>query len=196
MKATTQKILSLVATGMALAMVAGCISLSVYPFYNQKELIFDSGLAGDWSKATRTNELWQFADVDGKYYRLVTVNDQETNILDAHLFQLQRYKFLDLLTTNRDMLQLPLHLVSKVTRNDDAVTLQFLDYGWLSSLLETNPAAIRHLVVSEDSGNGSDDKMVYLTADTQELQKFIIEHADDTNAFGSSSAVELKRIKR
>ena len=37
MKETTKKTLKLLATGAVLAMVAGCITLSVYPFYNQKD---------------------------------------------------------------------------------------------------------------------------------------------------------------
>lgn len=196
MKATTQKILKLLAAGTALAMVAGCITLSVYPFYNQKDLTFDSGMVGRWFKTSQTNELWQFTDVDGKYYRLTTTSDQDTNILDAHLFQLQQYKFLDLLTTNREMFQLPLHSISKVTRNDDTVTLQFLDYDWLVNLLQTNTAAIGHLVVPQGSDSGNDGNMVYLTADTRELQKFLLKHAEDTNAFNSGSAVELKRISQ
>ena len=195
MKATTQKILKLLAVGTALAMVAGCITLSVYPFYNQKDLTFDPGMVGQWSKTSQTNELWQFADVNGKYYRLTTTGE-DTNVLDAHLFALQQYKFLDLLVTNREMFQLPLHLISKVTRNDDTMTLQFLDYGWLEKLVQDSPTAIRHIVVPENSDGGDDGKMVYLTADTRELQKFLIKHADDTNAFNSGSAVELKRVSQ
>jgi hypothetical protein len=196
MKETTKKTLKLLATGAVLAMVAGCITLSVYPFYNQKDLTFDPGMVGRWFKASQTNEFWQFADVDGKYYRLTTTGDQDTNVLDAHLFQLQQYTFLDLLTTNREMFQLPLHLISKVTRTNDTVTLQFLDYGWLANLLQTNTVAIRHLVVPQNPAEGNDGNMVYLTAETRELQQFLLKHAEDTNAFNSDSTVELKRASQ
>ena len=190
------KILKLIGAGAVLSLLAGCIVSSVYPFYTSKDLIFDSGLVGRWAKTGADNEFWQFADSNGKYYRLTTTDGQATNGLDAHLFRLKKYQFLDLLTTNRDQFQMPVHLISKVLRTDDNMTLQFLDYGWLTSLLETNPALLRHIVVPENSDNTNSDNMVYLTADTRDLQKFLLSHVEDTNAFNSGSAVELKRVSQ
>jgi len=178
----------------ALVLLSGCIVLSVYPFYTEKDLTFDAGIVGRWAKDGANNEFWQFADVDGKYYRLVTTDDQSTNALDAHLFHLKKYQFLDLLSTNREMLQMPVHLISKVTRTDDKMSLQFLDYGWLSSLLETNPAVLRHIVIPQDYSDTNNGNMVYLTADTKDLQRFLLLHAEDTNAFNPNSTTELKRV--
>lgn len=186
-------LLKFIAAASLLSLFAGCIVLSVYPFYTPKDLIFDPGMAGRWVKTTATNEFWQFSDADGKYYMLTTTDDQSTNCLEAHLFQLKQYQFLDLLTTNRDAYQMPMHLISKVARNDSSLSLQFLDYGWLSALLETNPAVLRHIIVPEKAGD-TNNSMVYLTADTKDLQKFLLKHAQDTNAFNSGSAVELKRV--
>lgn len=185
-------LLKFLAGSSVLALLAGCIVQSVYPFYTPKDLIFDPALAGRWVKTTAANELWQFSDVGGKFYMLATTDDQSTNCLEAHLFQLKQFQFLDLLTTNRDPYQMPMHLLSKVARNDDKMSLHFLDYGWLSGLLETNPAVLRHIVVPEEPG-GTNHCMVYLTADTKDLQQFLLEHAEDTNAFNAGSAVELKR---
>jgi hypothetical protein len=117
------------------------------------------------------------------------------------LFQLKQYQFLDLLITNRGEFQMPLHLITKVTRADTNLSLHFMDFGWLAALLQTNPAVLRHIVVPEagytndslDSLDNGDNKMVYLTADTKDLQKFLLKHADDTNAFTPDSLVELKR---
>lgn len=177
-------------------MLSGCIVLSVYPFYTAKDLIFDSGLVGQWSKVNGNNEFWQFADAGGKFYRLTTTDDQSTNVLEAHLFQLKKYQFLDLITTNRDQFQMPMHLISKVSRNDDSMTLKFLDYGWLADLIDTNPAVLRHVVVPNNPDNTNDGNMVYLTADTKDLQKFLLSHAEDTNAFNANSTIELKRVSR
>ena len=186
-------LLKFIAASSVLALLGGCIVLSVYPFYTTKDLIFDPGLAGRWVKTTSTNEFWQFSDAGGKFYMLATTDDQSTNCLEAHLFQLKHYQFLDFLTTNRDPYQMPMHLISKVTRNDNQLSLKFLDFGWLSGLLETNPAVLRHIVVPDKPGD-TNNNMVYLTADTKDLQKFLLKHAEDTNAFNSSSAVELKRV--
>jgi hypothetical protein len=193
------KILKLVAAVAALCLVAGCVTLSVYPFYTPRDLVFDPGLTGRWVETTSTNTFWQFDGVGGKSYLLTTADNENTNGFEANLFQLKRYRFLDLLTTNRDELsrfEIPVHLICKVERNNDKETnllLHFLDYGWLSGLLTTNPGVLRHVVVTDPSGdtNGS---MVILTAETKELQKFLLKHAEDTNAFSSDSAVGLRFV--
>lgn len=188
------QILKLVGAGAAISLLAGCIVLSVYPFYNAKDLIFDPGLAGRWLKAGTTNEFWQFAAAGEKAYTLTTTDDHDTNCFDAHLFQLQKFQFLDLRTTNREDFQLPLHLICQVARNGTNLSLPFMDYGWLANLLQTNPAALRHIVVPEKPDDPNSCNLVYLTADTKELQKFLLKHAADTNAFSSDSTVELKRV--
>lgn len=190
MKATFLKFIPAAAV---LCLLAGCITLSVYPFYTPKDLVFDPNLTGHWVKVDAANESWQFADVDGRSYLLTAIDDKSTNGLEAHLFRLKDYQFLDLLTTNRADYQMPVHMISKVTHHDSNLTLQFLDYGWLANLIETNPAAVRHVIIPQTPGDTNNGNMIYLTAETKELQKFLLKHADDTNVFGSGSEVDLKR---
>jgi hypothetical protein len=186
----------LIACGLLLALLAGCIVLSVYPFYTPKDLIFDPGLSGRWNNTEtgKTNEFWQFAASDGKFFMLSVTDEHDTNCFEAHLFQLKQYQFLDLLTTNRSEFEMPMHLITKVTRHEDNLSLEFLDFGWLAGLLQTNPAVLRHVVVPAEPGNTNDNLMVYLTADTKDLQKFLLKHVKDTNAFSSDAAVQLKRV--
>lgn len=191
-----KRILKLMAAGAVLSMVAGCIVLSVYPFYNDKDLVFDPALAGRWVRDRDTNEFWEFTGSGGKFYMLTTTDATDTNCFEAHLFQLKEYQFLDLLTTNRGEFEMPLHLISLVNRSDTNLSLQFLDYGWLTSLLKTNPAVLRHIVVPENPNDTNSDNMLYLTADTKDLQKFLLKHVADTNAFSSESTVELKQVSQ
>lgn len=182
------------ALGAALCLLAGCIVLSVYPFYEPKDLVFDPSLAGRWGKADATNEFWQFSSSGGKSYGLITTDTQDTNCFEAHLFELKHHQFLDLLTTNRSEFELPLHLISQVKHEDTNLTLQFMDFGWLAGLLQTNPAAIRHIVVHEKSDDTNSGAMVYLTAGTPELQAFLLKHVNDAEAFSSNSTVNLQRV--
>jgi hypothetical protein len=186
------KLLKLTAAGAALSLLAGCIVLSVYPFYTPKDLIFDPGLTGRWVKVGHTNEFWEFAATGGSFYLLTATDDQSTNGIDAHLFQLKQHQFLDYLVTNRDPYELPLHLISQVSRQDTNLSLHFLNYDWLVGLLQTNPAVLRHIVVPDRTD--TNNRMLYLTADTKDLQRFLLKHVNDTNAFNSDSAVELKRM--
>jgi hypothetical protein len=187
-------VLRILVAGAALAFLAGCIVLSVYPFYTPKDLIFDPGLAGRWVKVGHTNEFWEFAASGEKCYLLTTTDDQNTNGMDAHLFQLKQHQFLDLLVTNRDPFELlPMHLISQVSRQDTNLSLHFLDYGWLVAMLETNhPGALRHIIVPDRTDTNS--SMLYLTADTKDLQRFLLKHVNDTNAFSAQSSVLLQRV--
>jgi len=188
------KLLKFMSAGLAMTMLAGCIVLSVYPFYTDKDLVSDPGVAGSWIEGGNTNSLWQFTASGEKSYLLTTADSSSTNYFTAHVFQLKQYQFLDLLTTNRDEFELPLHLISEVSHTGTNLSLHFLDYGWLAGLLETNPAALRHIVVPQQPDDTNSDKMVYLTADTKDLQKFLLKYVGNTNAFTSDSTKELTRV--
>ena len=176
---------------VAVLLCAGCVVLSVYPFYTAKDLIFDPGLAGRWGSEGSTNNFWQILPVGDNSYSLAIVDEHSTNSFDAHLFRLRQQQFLDLRTTNREDFQLPLHLVVKCSRTQSNLTVTFMDYGWLAKWLEARPDALRHVDVYEKPDDTNSSKMVYLTADTKNLQTFLLQHVDDTNAFNSPD--QLKR---
>ena len=195
MKILKSQSLKLIAGGLGLSILSGCIVMSVYPFYNQQDLTFDSGLAGQWVNATSTNEFWQFSSAGEKSYTLTMADNDSTNTFSAHLFRLKNYQFMDLLVTNREMYQMPMHLIAEETRTDAKLSVHFLDYGWLSGYLETNPTFLRHIVVLSNPDDPSSDKMMYLTAGTADLQKFLLKHAEDTNAFTADSEKALQRVQ-
>jgi hypothetical protein len=178
------KILKSFGVAMALAMLAGCIVESVYPYYTAKDLAYEPALLGRWSESlTNTSEYWDFQKAPGRSYWLTTVDQHDTNQLETHFFRLKQYEFLDLRTTNEDILKFPLHFVMKISQINPTLKVSLLDYDWLTKLVEKNPGAIRHIIVPENPDDTNSSKMVYLTADTKELQKFILKYVNDTNAF-------------
>jgi hypothetical protein len=183
----------LAALGLCAGLLAGCVVMSVYPYYTVKNLTFDAGLTGRWAKPGDTNEFWEFVPSSDKSY-LVTITDKdETNHFDGYLFQLKGHPFLDLCTTNRgDIYQMPLHLAVKVTRAENDLRLATLAYEWLGKLLEAKPATLRHIIVPEKPLETNSNKMFYLTADTRDLQEFLLKHLNDTNAFTQIDG--MKRI--
>ncbi|MEI8290143.1 MAG: hypothetical protein WCH99_11780 [Verrucomicrobiota bacterium] len=181
MKKTWLKLFALISFAV---MMAGCVVMSVYPYYTVKDLTFDPGLSGRWAKAGATNEFWEFTPVTNKYYLVTILDGQETNRFDGYLFHLKGLPFLDLCTTNRDGLnQLPLHLAVKVARNQDELQLAMLNYEWLGKLLAANPATLRHIIVPDKPLETNNGEKYYLTADTRDLQKFLLKHQNNTNAF-------------
>ncbi len=183
-------------TGLALmTLLTGCVVTSVYPFYTTKDVQFDPALVGTWAEAGSTNAAnahWRFDQLNPQSYWLTTVENSETNRYETHRFRLKQHVFLDLCTTNRMEDHLPLHYLLKLECTDSKLQFKLLNFEWLAKLLEKKPKTLRHILVPNEPGNTNNNQLV-LTADTPELQKFILKHINDTNAF--SAATELTRRK-
>lgn len=181
-----------ITTGLALmTLLAGCVVTSVYPFYTAKDVVFDSALIGVWAEAGSTNaanEHWRFEKAAGQAYKLTIQDKEKRTEFDTHLFKLNGRLFLDLYPRERPDNSLPPHYLLKVTRLEPALEVQVLDYDWFKKLIEKDPKAIRHIVVPEKLGDNGDGLLV-LTADTAELQKFILKHEHTEGAFGKSEVM-------
>lgn len=172
--------------GIALVLLAGCVVNSVYPFYTAKDLTFDPALLGVWSDPEETNtsqETWTFEQLGVQTYKLTIRDGSETNEFDTHLFTLGGQKFLDSLPRSRAEYHTPSHFLLRVKRIAPSLELQLLNYEWLKELVEKKPKTIRHIIVPDKAGDSQDKGTLTLTADTAELQKFVLKHLNNTNAW-------------
>jgi hypothetical protein len=172
----------------ACGLLAGCVVTSVYPFFTDKDLVFEPALVGDWVDAGNTNKPSEYVRIEpvgGKGYLATLFDTKETNSVEVHLFRLNRQLFLDTCSTNRSLDFVPIHQVSKVTQLGPVLETANLNYDWLSKLLEKNPRAVRHMVLRENPGD--EHGRIVLTAETWELQRFILEYLDHTNAWREPS---------
>jgi hypothetical protein len=78
---------------------------------------------------------------------------------------------------------LPVHTFMKVEQIEPTLKMATLNSEWVGKYLEENPEAVAHDEV--------DDRLV-LTAETKELQAFLLEHADNEDAWGESSDMKRK----
>lgn len=182
----------LVILGISLVL-AGCVVTSVYPYYTDKDLVFEPGLVGRWSDAkpdADSKEAWVFEKSGDKDYRFSLVGANKTNEFSAHLFKLKGQLFLDFLPLEEHEGCVPPHYLLKVAQLEPTLKTAVMDYEWLGKLLEKEPQAVRHLLVPTEPGR-NDEVRVVLTADTQELQKFVLKHLDTEGAFKESG--EMKR---
>ena len=175
------------AAGLALmSLLAGCVVTSVYPFYTAKDVVFDPALVGAWAETGSTNtanEHWRFEKAAGQAYKLIVQDNEKQTEFDTHLFNLKGRLFLDLCPRERPDNSLPLHYLFTVARREPALEMNMLDYDWLKKLIEKDPKAIHHIVVPKKLGEDGESDLV-LTADTAELQKFILTHEKTEGAFG------------
>ncbi|MGC3960227.1 MAG: hypothetical protein QM813_20565 [Verrucomicrobiota bacterium] len=172
--------------GLVLALLAGCVVTSVYPYYTAKDLTFDPTLLGVWGDAENTNDskdTWVFEKISTETYRLTVQSNSETNEFDTHLFTLGGHQFLDSLPRARVDYQTPTHVVLRVKNINPTLQLQLLSYEWLGKLVEQNPKTIRHIIVPAEAGKDNEGVRLTLTANTEELQKFLRQHLNNTNAW-------------
>lgn len=184
----TRKLIALFGSIMIVAsLIAGCVVMSVYPYYKAKDVSFDDALLGKWipkeaTNASAASEFWTFEKINDRTYKLTTI-DGKTNHYDAVRFKLGGATFLDCLPRERSDVQTPNHILMRTEIVGSQLKMELLDYKWLCDLIEKNPRVIRHVLVANEAGSEGGGGQVILTADTAELQKFILKHLKTTNAW-------------
>ena len=170
---------TLVLFGAVALLICSCIP-SVNPFYTEKDLTTDPRLPGIWqdNEANDDSSVWKF-EFDGTNAYNLTINESRgrTGEFSAHLFKLDSENFLDLIplscdyATNQAGLvgaaMIPGHLLVRVSSLSPTLHLALCDPDWLKKYLDKNPNAIAH----RDYEGG-----IFLTAETRDLQKFILKH--------------------
>jgi hypothetical protein len=178
----------------AVLLLAGCLP-SLHPLYNDKTLIFKEELIGKW--IGDDDGIWQFKKAGDKEYELRIYDDQkEVGRFSAHLIEIRGLIFIDLFPDTEPLEDLddfykihilPVHTFMKVDQINPNLQLRMIDYEKVENMLENEPNLIRHETV--------EDRIV-LTASTEELQNFVVEHVetifDDNN--DSSGAIRLEPL--
>ena len=168
-------------------LVAACVP-SVNPFYTDKDVVTDPRLPGVWQAVGNNDkpEIWEFENRATNAYHLFVTDDKgKTGAFSAHLFKLGAEYFLDLtpdkcgFATNQiDLIaiaMIPGHLLVRVSLAQTNLQLALCNGDWLKKYLEKNPKAIAH----RDDGDG-----ITLTAETRDLQKFMLKHLGKDELFG------------
>ncbi len=168
------------------ALFLGCVP-SWNPLYTDKDLIFDPALVGNW-KDKDNKETWTFEKAGEKSYKL-THADEEKHVgkFEARLLKIGSRRFLDLYLTEaseKDLecnslakaMLLPGHLFLRVDELGDSFKMAAPDPNWLEKHLAANPGAIACRKIG--------DGQFVFTAESKELQAFVMKHADGEALFG------------
>ena len=176
---------NLIAFAAAAVLLAACIP-SVNPFYQDKDVVMDPHLIGEWQERGKTNEpeVWKFEQSTNNAYKLTVTEEGRTGEFSARLFKLKQEQFLDLIPTDCDFAtnqaylvgfsMFPGHLLMRVGQIEPELKLAVTDYDWLEKFLLKNPKAVGHHLESE---------RIILTADTSDLQKFVLKHLGTNELF-------------
>jgi len=182
---------TLLISSITTLLLGGCFVPSANPLFTDKDLIVDPALAGTWGEPNEKERQIFVADGE-KAYRWSAMDKESTNVFRAHLVQLGKERFLDaLLTRTSDewkgigrasVVIRPAHIFFKVQVTNATLRLDALSVEWMEKLLKEHPQILAHERLHEPDV-ADDEQRALLTASTVELQRFVSEHASDTNAF-------------
>ena len=173
------------------ALIGGCVP-SWNALFTEKDLIFDAKLVGTFDGDD--GETWEFAKDGDKKYKLTYTDKEGKATFDAHLLKIQDRQFLDVQLDEKGYEGLKLNALAKMTMVPARIFLRVDEIGgslkmaavnpdWLAKHLEKNPKAIAHLQRSE---------MLFFTAETKDLQAFVIKHVEGEALFGGPFTLKRK----
>jgi hypothetical protein len=161
---------------VATLFLTGCLP-SLNPVYTDRDLVFDPGVVGLW-KQPKSKASWEFTKRDDKSYNLVYTDEEgHSGRFIARLARVDETLFLDLFPQEVQdegsgfykFHLVPIHTIYVVRRTTPDVELAAIDYEWLEGFLTEHPGSIPHATF-----NGRR----LITASTQELQAFVLQHKD------------------
>ena len=166
----------------AALILGGCIP-SLHPLYTDDTLVFDEALIGKWiSTGDNDEQIWQFSKAGENEYALRILQDDQEGRFEAHLLELDGKTYLDLYPAENKSLEnlndvYKMHLVAAHTFMIVNLSESNLQLNWfMHELLEDDPNLLQHEKVNKDQ--------IILTASTDQLQRFVIEHADEIDPNG------------
>ena len=188
---------SLVATLVLVSVLAGCAPQdSLFPLFTQQDKLYDKQLLGEWQIRTQTDAeqdpgekpafvIFSAGESENSYdVKIPKFNDAGgTMRATAHLVRLGAYLFIDLETPNADRFQdvsypaIEAHIFGRLALGGDTARIDFLNDDWVTEQVAAGKLGLAY--VEGPSGT-------MLSADTAELRKFALEHAEDHEAFSES----------
>lgn len=177
----------------AVALLGACIP-SLNPFYTEKDVVFEPKLLGTWQEKENADEqeTWKFEEANEKAYKLtVTEKEHKHGEFEAHLFKLKQDYFLDIVAREiGDNVAglvgaslIPGHLLLRIQQFEPELKMEGTDYDWVQKYLKEHPKALAHHIESD---------RITLTAETKDLQSFVVKHLGEGELFGKPAEMIRK----
>ncbi len=193
-----------VATLALVLLLAGCGPAStLFPLFVGGDAEFDERLLGDWhvqdgASFTHGAESKRMAfrkSADGKEYEVTLFDFDEKGmnlVLTAHMVRLGNFSFIDFGTPDTDkrkFREIPFpaiksHFFGRIDLEKGSVRIDFLDDEWVKKQEKAGKLPLATVRTAEE---------LVISASTEELREFALDHAEDTQAF--SDAYSLSRTK-
>jgi hypothetical protein len=167
-------------------MMSGCLVTSLHPFYKTNDKIFDRDLIGNWIDSDssiwiiepnkKSKEFMGPEFLDSTYLITYYEDEDAASYLKGTLFVLNGKKYVDFFpddeghftTDMSEMHHIPVHTLARIASSKDSIMFFWFGEDWLNALFDGNRVRVEH----ETIDHGDYESRV-LTADTDDLQKFV-----------------------
>jgi hypothetical protein len=192
------RLLALTITIMSLPLTTGCWVQSVYPFYEESDVVADDSLAGTWvGEAELQPCLLNIAfDPGEKAYNIAMSKSAEATeemkcvemTAKGHLLQLGSERFVDVVPTDEKSLA-QLHSLMKVKLDGQNLVLVPLDADWLADAIRDKTFDLTARI---------DEKVVppvdvILTSPTRDLRNLLRKSGDAEGAFSDKDQMRFRK---
>ncbi len=196
-EAAVRKRILAVAVGLA-GLLGGCVPQdSLFPLFNKDDKAFEEALIGEWRLQPKEGEnpphppqLWIFQKSEESppayNFRILNFEHKKENIFSrARLVRLGEFLFIDFGSPEFNEgkpAEIPYpavtsHIFGRIHISRENVRMDMLSDDWVSKQIKTGTLSLACAETPEGW---------ILTAKTEELRKFALEHADDEAAFSES----------
>jgi len=159
----------LLAALAGVAAMTGCApAVAIHPLYTSRNLVSDLPLEGTW--ASSDGEVWQVKKSEDGY----EVDSAQGSKYTVHLLRLNEYEFVDVASKSDPEVGVAGHLFAKIRMEGDELYVSPIDETWLKHMVEVGQAP---------QSTMGENQQIVLTAPTSELQKFVLLHAADPDAW-------------
>ncbi|HEV1995714.1 MAG TPA: hypothetical protein VGR03_15385 [Candidatus Acidoferrum sp.] len=199
-----RKRFAVMAVATLAVLLAGCGPATfLFPLYTEGDKEFDARLLGKWKQVPKPGDKepdrahWIFKrnKDDGESYdfSLGSSDPKKGALLSrARLVRLKDYLFINFETPDlekRGVTQAPFPAISanfigRIRIEQDKVRLDMVEDTWIEKEFKAGMLPLSYISTSQG---------FVVTAKTEELRKFVVEHAEDDNIF--SDSYELTREK-
>jgi formylglycine-generating enzyme required for sulfatase activity len=179
--------------------LSGCVVLSLHPLYTTKDILFDEKVTGTWYWE---NDTLQFKGIGNPAYAYeisLTNKDGKKGRFVGYLVKLKGRLFLDICPESvptdemgeeemeffyNSFFFISAHTFLPVDSLEPEFKMRWADVDKVEEFLKKDPDAIKHEIIANK---------IVLTASTEALQQFLLQHADDRELFGGE--IILRRQK-
>lgn len=181
---------------LAALTMSGCLVTSLHPFYKMKDKVFDDALVGNWMDTD--SSIWVIRPnmvskglfgnnnerPDSTYHVTYYEEKDSPSFLQGTLFELKGQRYVDFfpepdgehfLADMTAFHHVPVHTLARMRFKKDTLMLFWYGEEWLNDLFENNRVRIDHEKVQFSPHYESN----ILTAETADLQKFILKYMND-----------------